>query len=200
MQNLVFLDFETTGLNPTQRVTRQGKKRTINNYILEVGIVDANGAVMVDQLVKPPPDRPDWKSAQKKNGISPDMVASAPAFDDILNDVVAAIEGRNVGVYNAKFDLQFMPPAMKKAPDSFVCVMTMYRSHRNLFTGYALEDACEWCGAPQAALHRAATDAQATRHVWNALGTDAGSNFVALAQASVHNPFKRKRRSYAAFR
>ena len=67
----MFLDFETTGLGTRRK-----------DEIVEIGIVDASGAIIMEQLVHPV-ERKTWKSAQKIHGISPEDVARSPTFDEL---------------------------------------------------------------------------------------------------------------------
>lgn len=83
------LDLETTGL--------RGDVRTV-----EIGITDAAGAVLLDTLVRPgipiPPE------ATAIHHITDDDVRGARSFGEILPELTAALDGRQVIVWNQEFD------------------------------------------------------------------------------------------------
>ena len=138
--------------------------------IVEIGIVDDRGQIIMDRLVRPI-ERKTWKSAQKVHGISPDDVADAPTLDAIQDELLAAIRGKNVAIYNAPFDLRFMPSSLADEARSYVCVMNLFRK---IHSGrYRLKDALEWAGISQAISHRAIHDAMGTLGIWNERNTPA---------------------------
>lgn len=85
----LFLDTETTGLG-------------IDDEIVEIAIIDADGAVLLDTLVHPlKPITPDTTAV---NGITNDMLAGAPPWSEIGPQVAALISGRIVIAHSAEFD------------------------------------------------------------------------------------------------
>jgi DNA polymerase-3 subunit epsilon len=74
----VFLDLETIGLDP----------RT--DEILEIGILDDAGNVLLDSLVRPARHR-RWRGAAAIHGIAPKDVANAPTLDELRPRIVAAV-------------------------------------------------------------------------------------------------------------
>ena len=83
----VFLDVETTGLDP----------RT--DEIIEIGILEDAGRVLLDSLVRPERHR-RWPGAEAIHGIAPDDVADAPTLDELRPRIVAAIHDGLVVIYN----------------------------------------------------------------------------------------------------
>ena len=85
----VYLDTETTGLRP-------------GSDVVEIAVIDATGAPLIDTLVRPrnpiPPD------AAAIHGISNEMVADAPTWPEVFPDLQRVLEGRRVIVYNAAYD------------------------------------------------------------------------------------------------
>jgi DNA polymerase-3 subunit epsilon len=85
----VILDVETTGLGP-------------EDEIVQIGIVDQTGAVVLDQLIKPQQSIPS--DATAIHGITDETVKDAPPFDKVWIHIVAALAGKRVVAYNLKFD------------------------------------------------------------------------------------------------
>jgi DNA polymerase-3 subunit epsilon len=89
----VFLDTETTGLDPDAE-------------IIEISIIDHDGVVLVDTLVKPTRSIP--VDAIRIHGITDLMVKDAPTWPEIWPVVESALRGRYIGIYNVDFDLRMM--------------------------------------------------------------------------------------------
>ncbi|ECA8972954.1 3'-5' exonuclease [Salmonella enterica subsp. enterica serovar Omuna] len=91
--NCVVLDTETTGL------------RGIDE-IVEISVIDAAGHTVLDTLVRPSCEIPI--EATKIHGITDEMVAGAPTWLDIHDQVIEALTGRVVVIYNAAFDVRLL--------------------------------------------------------------------------------------------
>ena len=95
LTDAVILDTETTGLD-------------YDDQIIEIGIIDAmTGGVLFHSLVKPfncaiSPE------AQAIHGISEEMLAGAPGWLDIHDQVMSILTTRKVIGYNVDFDLDKM--------------------------------------------------------------------------------------------
>ena len=76
----IFLDLETTGLDP------------IRDEILEIGILDDTGAILLDSLVCPTRHR-TWPAAQRINGIDPADVSGSPTLAALRPRLVEAVAG-----------------------------------------------------------------------------------------------------------
>lgn len=88
--NAVLLDTETTGLDGDAE-------------LVEIGIIDIRGSVLIDQLVRPQSPIPAEVSAI--HGINADTVAGAPTWDQVYGDVASILNrASRVVVYNAEFD------------------------------------------------------------------------------------------------
>jgi DNA polymerase-3 subunit epsilon len=164
-QRPVYLDTETTGTDP-------------NATIVEIGVIDHDGTVLVDSLVKPlgriPPD------AMRIHGITNEMVAEAPSWEEIWPQVEAALTGRLVGIYNTDFDLRMMEQTHRahwmtwRPPEGsqFFCIMKLYArfyGQRNprygSFKWQSLDAASRQCNLPLPNAHRAKDDTLLTRAV-----------------------------------
>ena len=97
--DFVILDMETTGLH--------------NSECVQVAVINQNGDALVDTLVKPKKAIP-W-AAINVHGIDNDMVKDAPQWWQVWPDVVNALAGRNVIVYNVAFDRFVLYSATKHA-------------------------------------------------------------------------------------
>lgn len=153
---VLYLDTETTGLSSAY------------DELLEIAIVDEAGTALIDTLVRPTRHK-TWRAAQAIHNISPDDVATAPPLDEIsdqLLDVLTAADA--VVIYNAPFDLGFLPdPIEKVAEKKAVCAMRTYSAFMRTSQRWHLADAARvaghvWTGRN----HRALSDALALRTVW----------------------------------
>ena len=96
-KRVIVLDTETTGIKP------QG-----NDEILSLTIIDLEGTVLFDELVKPE-HRKSWPKAQEVNGITPAMVKDKlplVAYRDQLQELWQRID--LVVGYNVGFDSDFL--------------------------------------------------------------------------------------------
>ncbi len=159
----VYLDTETTGLDN-------------DSQIVEICILDSDGAPLVDTLVKPRGAIP--ADVIRIHGITNEMVADAPAWPDVWPCVSAALDGRRVAIYNAEFDLRMMQQSHRKhrlrweAGFDCFCVMQLYarfygewNSYYRSFRWQRLENARHQCGLRLPNAHRAHADALLARAV-----------------------------------
>ena len=110
MTRQVILDTETTGLE-----TREGHR------IIEVGCVE-----MVDRQLTGnnfhqylQPDRDIDAGAMEVHGITNEFLADKPRFNDIAEDLVAYLDGAELIIHNAPFDIAFLNNELKLAKQSF---------------------------------------------------------------------------------
>lgn len=92
-ENPVFLDTETSGI-------------ATDAEIIEICIIENNGEVVLDSLIKPVNPVPE--NATAIHGISNEMLEDAPTWPDIWPVVKHALSGRWVGIYNAEFDVRLI--------------------------------------------------------------------------------------------
>ncbi|GAB3531831.1 exonuclease domain-containing protein [Photobacterium alginatilyticum] len=98
--NCLILDTETTGLYSEAE-------------ICEFSVIDAQGTVLLDTLVKP--TRPIPADATAIHGITNEMVADAPSWFEIYQDVVTLLAGRCVVIYNAAYDTRLISQSTYRA-------------------------------------------------------------------------------------
>lgn len=92
----IVLDTETTGLNAAE------------DEILQVSIIDNEGAVLFESYIKPT-QHTEWAEAERIHHITPEMVADAPTIAEVMpeiNDILNRYD-KIVG-YNLKFDKAFL--------------------------------------------------------------------------------------------
>jgi DNA polymerase-3 subunit epsilon len=126
-QPLVFLDVETTGANP------------VYDRITEVGLVEVEGgrwrnewSTLVNPGVSIPP------AIQSLTGITNEMVALAPAFDEIAAELLGRIEGKLLIAHNARFDYGFLRNEFRRAGMRYASrVLCTVKLSRRLFPGEA---------------------------------------------------------------
>ncbi len=159
---LVFLDTETTGLEP-----RSGDR------IVEIALARFRGGVMEDcyeQLLYPD-GRPISPGAARVNRIRDRELRGKPRFADIIPDLRARLAGTLVVAHNAPFDLGFLANefrlACESCPDNLVLdkvldTLALLRRHFN-FSSNSLATVAASLGIQTP--HRALGDALATQQV-----------------------------------
>jgi DNA polymerase-3 subunit epsilon len=146
------VDLETTG------------GTAAHHRVIEVGIVLLDGGVVVDEwssLVNPSSRIPS--SIEAFTGITNEMVADAPSFDDLRSEVRRRLDGRLFVAHNARFDYGFVRNEFRRAGDKFSApVLCTVRLSRALFREHArhnLDTLIERWGLACDARHRALGDA-----------------------------------------
>jgi DNA polymerase III subunit epsilon len=166
--NVVFLDTETTGLGEDAE-------------IIDIAIVDRDGNVLLDTLVRPsdaiPPD------ASLIHGIDDPAVADAPSWDSVYPLVGRILDSYGpVVVYNADFDQRLIEQtnALYGLPGFDVdwhCAMKQHAAYVGIWheryetwRWHKLVDALQMMGrAVPAVQHRALADAESCRQIVEAM-------------------------------
>jgi DNA polymerase-3 subunit epsilon len=111
----IVLDTETTGLDP-----KQGHK------IIEVGCVEMINRRLTGnnyhQYIQP--DREIDEGAQSVHGISNEFLSDKPRFADVVKDFIEYIDGAELIIHNAPFDVGFLDSEFKQAGAEFGQVST----------------------------------------------------------------------------
>lgn len=92
-RNFYVLDTETTGLGD-------------RDEIIQIGIVDAGGNVVLDQLIKP--SIPIPPGAARVHGITDDDVINSPTFSRLYIKLSSLLAGETVIAYNMDFDWRML--------------------------------------------------------------------------------------------
>lgn len=158
---LAFVDLETTGATITA------------DSITEIGIVevDRDGVREWSSLVHPVDRIPPFIEAL--TGISNEMVADAPSFDQLAEELHARLEGCLFIAHNARFDYGFLKNAFRRAGIDFKpTVLCTVKLSRKLYPGFGhhnLDALIERHRLPVTERHRALGDARLIWHFWQTL-------------------------------
>ncbi len=165
----VYLDTETTGTHKTAE-------------IVEICLVDHDGGVLLDSLVKPGRQIP--RDVIQIHGISNAMVQDAPTWPEIWPRVQATLAGRCVGIYNASFDLRLIKQSHRQSHmawqavgATYFCIMKLYaefygdwNDYRRSYSWQSLEKAGQQCGLALPNTHRAKADTLLSRAILRHMG------------------------------
>jgi len=111
----IVLDTETTGLEPSQ-----------GHKIIEIGCVEMINRRLTGnnyhQYLQP--DRGIDEGAQAVHGISNEFLADKPRFSDIVKDFIEYLDGAELIIHNAPFDVGFINHEFKLAGAEYGQVST----------------------------------------------------------------------------
>lgn len=112
----IVLDTETTGLDPKQ-----------GHRIIEIGCVELDGRQLTGRHfhVYLQPDREIDEEAIRVHGITNEFLADKPRFRDVMSEFVAFIQGAELVIHNAAFDVGFINAEferIKEAPASVAAI------------------------------------------------------------------------------
>ena len=161
----LYLDTETTGLDSWSE-------------IIEIAIVETDGKVAFQSLVKPV--NPIPTSATRIHGIDDILVADAPRWNQIWPEVQQLLSGRQVGIYNADFDLRMLQQSNAKYQlpfklsegTKFFCIMNLYKDYYGSYRFQSLDSARAFFNIPIRNSHRAVEDTQLARAVLERIAAD----------------------------
>jgi DNA polymerase-3 subunit epsilon len=177
-RNVVFLDLETTGASAGQ------------DRITEVGLIEVDGGYFVREwstLVNPGIPIPPL--IQSLTGINDGMVATAPHFGDIAQELHEAIAGRTLIAHNARFDYGFLEHEFKRIDQDFSApVLCTVRLSRKLFPQHArhnLDTLISRHDIDCDARHRALGDARVLWQLAQQWRSDPGETAVLEAMAKL---------------
>ncbi len=162
-QRPVFLDSETTGLSSSAE-------------IVEIGIVDHDGTILLETLVRPA--RPIPSEATSIHHIDNEMVGSARAWPTIWPSVRELVLNRTIAAYNADYDHRILQNSLTqyglpwRENLKMFCIMKLYAQfravwdpRRGAYRYFSLEDARHSCGLSLPNAHRAIADTLLARDV-----------------------------------
>lgn len=125
-RNFYVLDTETTGLGE-------------RDEIIQIGIVDAGGNAVLDQLIRP--SIPIPPGAARVHGITDDDVINSPIFSSLYIKLSSLLAGETVIAYNMDFDWRMLQQtvARYRLPDIRIgkrdCAMKQYAKFKGKRSG-----------------------------------------------------------------
>ena len=173
---LAIVDLETTGGRPAR------------DRVTEIAVVEIDSGEMVSEwstLVNPGTSIPPW--IQALTGITNDMVAGAPVFEELAPGLFERLAGRVFVAHNARFDYGFLRHAFERAGLDFQArTLCTVKLSRRLYPGYARHNLDSLIDRHRlkfdlhgAARHRALGDARA---VWQFLRVAAEERGAAMVE------------------
>lgn len=154
----VVVDTETTGLTP--------------GNIVEIAIIDITGATLLNTLVNPGRHIPE--DVTLIHGITDAMVANAPTFSAICEQVTDLLSQQPTVIYNAEFDTAFLRAEGVSVYEPY-CLMRKFavwhgdRRNRHDYKWQTLATACQIMNIERTAQHRAHADASDTLKLLRAI-------------------------------
>jgi DNA polymerase-3 subunit epsilon len=159
---LAFVDVETTGCAFDR------------SRVIDVAVIGVRGDELEfewQSLVNPGARIPDGITAL--TGIDNDMLADAPAFDDIAREVRARLEGRVFVAHNVRFDYGFIRREFARTGGEWrapnLCTVRLSRALYPRDAHHNLDAVMERHGIQVANRHRALPDAQVLLEFWRQL-------------------------------
>ena len=130
----IFLDTETTGLSPDSgdRIIEIGCLEMVNRRL-----TDNNKHFYIN------PERPSSEGALRVHGLTEEFLADKPRFAEIVDDLLAFLDGAEVIIHNAAFDVGFIDAELRRLArprlseqvelitDSLQMARTMYPGKQN---------------------------------------------------------------------
>ena len=171
---LAIVDLETTGAHPAwDRVTEIA--------VLEVaqGEVVSEWSTLVNPGTSIPP------AIQALTGITNDMVAGAPEFEDLAPGLYERLEGRIFVAHNARFDYGFLRHSFERAGLRFqartLCTVKLSRRLYPAHARHNLDSLIERHQLQCDARHRALGDARAVWHFLRVAAAERGADAMQSA-------------------
>jgi DNA polymerase III epsilon subunit-like protein len=164
----VYIDTETTGFNN-------------NDLVIEIAVMDNDGAVLLDTLVKSPKPIPAGASAV--HGLNDIHLIGAPTWQEVWPQIIEVLKGRVVGIYNAAFDLRLIRQTCglhgirwEQPYQEKFCIMELFASYygewnprKNSYKWKSLDFAGKYFKLPEPNSHRAKEDAYLSKLVLEAI-------------------------------
>ena len=99
--NYIILDTETTGLGD-------------NDVIVQIGIIDIDGNILMDTLIRPTKKNIMDIEATALHRITMEMLKDAPTFAEVAPQLYKVIDNKKVLIYNAEYHLRIMRQTAKQ--------------------------------------------------------------------------------------
>jgi len=157
---LAFLDVETTGLRPD-----------LGDRVVEIAVARTQGLTEMECFVSlvNPQCRLN-PEATRINRITPAMVADAPTFPELLDELLPLIEDVVLVCHNAPFDLGFVEAELRRAGtpawDGVVLDTLAFARRQYWFRRNSLSTIARQLGIRPSEAHRALADALTTQAIF----------------------------------
>jgi len=180
MQNIVFIDLETTGANFAR------------DRILEIGLVEVSeaGATEWSTLISPGVPISDFITGL--TGIDDQMVAGAPKFSEVAEELRCRLKDKLLVAHNARFDYGFVKAEFARLGIEFrtnvLCTVKLSRKLTPKAPRHNLDTLIERHSIQVDARHRALADARVLWHLWQAWQIEFGVAALEAAVASLVRP------------
>ena len=181
----IVLDTETTGLSPEA-----------GDRIIEIGCVELLNRKLTGHNFHHylNPDRDIHEDAMKVHGISTDFLSDKPRFENIVEEFLAYVQGAEIIIHNAPFDVGFLNAELQRAGkpvfkehvsgvlDTLAMAKELYPGKRN-----SLDALCERLGVSNAArtLHGGLLDAELLADVY--INLTRGQNALLMDGDDLHH-------------
>lgn len=182
-KNCLILDTETTGLGD-------------DDEVVEISIIDAQRNVLMNSLVKP--SKPIPQAATDIHGITNEMVANAPTWDQLHDEFVSVISNSEqpLVIYNDSFDIRllnntariygirpaYFTSAFVRKYNNVFCAMKAYAElygqwdhNKQKYKWQKLTNAVKQCGYEVEGAHRSLSDCQMTLQVLQFMAVNGGA-------------------------
>lgn len=190
MTRFVFLDTETTGLNP-----HLGGHRIIDLACVEYRDGKSTGNVFNNKIN--PEGKKSTKGAFNTHKISDEELKAAPTFKEVSEDFINFITGSHLVIYNAKFDTQFLnselnrinyPNLINEICSEVTCAMELAKQKFKLDKFISQDNACRRYGIDisQRIVHAALIDANLCAELFFKLVDDTAIPLQRTPQTKKH--------------
>lgn len=188
----VVFDLETTGISPK------------TDEVVEISAVKVEHGKVTDEfstLVNPKQRIP--YGASRVNGITDDMVAEAPFFEQVLEEFLEFIEGFVLVGHNiARFDMNFLYRDVEKyfersLANDYIDTLQMARRELPNLEHHRLTDLAEYYGISAEGAHRALNDCRMNQQVfekWEILYTKNRAKIKKITEESIRQKQNRVNR------
>lgn len=180
--SVIFVDLETTGGNP------------VSDRITEVAIVRVSeGEIDFEWSSLVNPERPIPPNIQRVTGISDEMVADAPTFRELADEIRDRLDGALFVAHNARFDYGFLKNEYRRLEQPFaakvLCSVKLSRALYPEHHRHGLDALIQRHGLTCSARHRALGDARVIHDfVTLALHEHGPEKLEAAAQRALKTP------------
>ena len=182
-ERLAFIDLETTGANP------------VRDRITEIGVVAVDGDRVTTWSTLVNPERPIPEFIQRLTSIHDAMVADAPTFAQVADELAERLQVRLFIAHNARFDHGFVKSEYQRLGQRFQAdVLCTVRLSRRLYpeaVGHSLDALIARHGladpldavdpAARTGRHSALGDARVLRRFLEVIGREKSPEEVAAA-------------------